>query len=414
MTTSLPKKRFELIENKIGSITHNNFFIPDFLVFFRTFFTTVALFFLPVFLSERGVSGMQIGILFAVFLITNLTTTFPTGVMNDNRSPRALVAFGYLLIAIFFIGAAMFSDFWHLLIAFFIGGFGLNISSVSLNSIVYKSVHKKRSEHEFGMYAFFSAFASGIGLLFVGGYLFGIIKFSLLYSMMGFVFLILMVFAFALRDTRIIKTSMIRYRQDFFRKEVLVFAAIFFLNAIHWGAEHTSLTLFLTKELGLSNSGAAIYLGVAIVTLSFAVLFASKHAHRIKETKTLFFAGLGMSGIGHVMMVSSNITASFLFRVLHEIGDGLLALITLVIISHLFSKSRVGGDSTAFTSLLIAGSAMGALIFGPMGQRFGYSYPLWISGLLTLAALVIAIIYRKEFHYHNHAGHNPDVQNESY
>jgi MFS family permease len=84
-------------------------------------------------------------------------------------------------------------------------------------------------------------------------------------------------------------------------------------------------------------------------------------------------------------MVQSNVYLSFLFRIVHELGDGFLAALIFVFISRLFEKENIGGSSGILTAVMTLGHMVGALAFSVIGYAYGLQYPFIISGLFLIA-----------------------------
>jgi MFS family permease len=69
---------------------------------------------------------------------------------------------------------------------------------------------------------------------------------------------------------------------------------------------------------------------------------------------------------------------------------------TYTTISRLFQVERVGGHSGLISLVTTLGTAVGSLIFGPIGAQMGYEWPLIISGGTSLALLPLAYWGLKE------------------
>jgi MFS family permease len=103
----------------------------------------------------------------------------------------------------------------------------------------------------------------------------------------------------------------------------------------------------------------------------------------------------GASGLGHVGMVFEPVLLSCAFRFLHGIGDGVVLLVFYRGVATLFVAERLGGNAGVVNTMTMVGMVLGALVFGPLGEAFGYGVPLWTSGLLTmLLALPVLVLQR--------------------
>ena len=117
---------------------------------------------------------------------------------------------------------------------------------------------------------------------------------------------------------------------------------------------------------------------------AMAAFYFGRHIDRKIDYKKLFIYGMIVSGVTHALLTYPDVYISFIFRAIHEIGDGITTVALMVWIGQKFDKTRIGGDSGIFYVLMTLGSFFGALIYGPIGFEYGYAYPLIISGIITI------------------------------
>ena len=111
----------------------------------------------------------------------------------------------------------------------------------------------------------------------------------------------------------------------------------------------------------------------------------------IKKIQTLLIIGFSLAGVFHVLMCVNNVYLSFVFRMIHEIGDGFVFLAFFFGIAKIFHVNTIGGCA-AFISLWMGiGSFSSSIIFGYIGDRFGNQWPLIISGIIL--ALIPGLIH---------------------
>jgi predicted MFS family arabinose efflux permease len=53
-------------------------------------------------------------------------------------------------------------------------------------------------------------------------------------------------------------------------------------------------------------------------------------------------------------------------------------------IARLFDVGRIGGHSAGVNLVMMIGTFIGSVIFGPMGERFGYEIPLVVTGAVVV------------------------------
>ena len=61
----------------------------------------------------------------------------------------------------------------------------------------------------------------------------------------------------------------------------------------------------------------------------------------------------------------------------------------------LFKKSEIGGLNALFCLVMNIGVFCSALVFGPIGEHFGYHMPLIISGFSSLLAVPLVMYFKK-------------------
>ncbi|MBW2987433.1 MFS transporter [Candidatus Woesearchaeota archaeon] len=368
--------------------------IEDSLMFLKNIFVQLTMLFLPIYFLELGFNGWQTGVLLSLFTISALIISFPVGVASDRLGSKHLIMIGLLLLAVFSFGVGLLQNFWLFVILFLIGGFGNTIVQISVVSVTYKIIRNHHRGKRFGIFNALSHFGSAVGI-FIGGFLLMKSGFSPVLKFAGGMFIVLIVFAFFIPKTRKSSFNLKFYELDFLKKPVIIFVIIMFLYSLHWGAEKTSFALFLQTVIGLSKIQIGIYISAAILFLViFSYFFGKKLDGRWSDIKLLYI-GLILSGLGHILMTYPNLYSSFIFRVLHEIGDAGVLLISYVGASKMFSLKRIGGDGGALRAIMILGSFAGALIYGPVGYRFGYNWPILVSGIIILFTCLLAMLFRK-------------------
>jgi hypothetical protein len=178
------------------------------------------------------------------------------------------------------------------------------------------------------------------------------------------------------------------YRSSVFNKKTLAFSAFLFILALHWGVEGTVYSPFLRARFGLNDLAVALYMALAYLGLAFSSLAVSRLEFHPRRNRTLLLLGIALSGLGLAFMVQDDVRLSFLFRFLHESGDGLLGALVLLTISRLFEKRLIGGSAGILMAFQTTGLMTGALVFSSIGFRAGLQYPFYIAGALLAANAV--------------------------
>jgi len=352
-------------------------------------------FFLPLYLKgDLRFTGAQIGLLYAVLSVNAILVAFPVGVTGDRYPARVLTRLGLAGTALSLWGMAGVERFWPFLAVFWGFGLSLQLFRQSLDILLFKE-KQGDAARRFGHFNAMRMGGMTAGVL-LGGFLFHALNFPATLKVFGAGMLLLLVPTVRLPLTRGVHASLFEYGRDFLTRPVLFFAAWLFLFTLHWGAEATSLSLFLQHSLDLGPRGIGFYMAgeLGVVSLT-AYLYGRFWAGRLKPLAFLSLALL-TSGAGHILMTHPSLAWSFIWRAVHGFGDGLILMETYTTISRLFHVDRIGGNASLISLTTTMGIFAGSLIFGPLGAQYGYAWPLIISGGISLALLPVAYAGLKE------------------
>lgn len=353
-------------------------------------------FFLPLYLQGAlDFTGAQIGLLYAVLSLNALVAAFPVGVIGDRYPARILTRLGLLGTALSLWGLAGATRFWPFLLVFFAFGLSLQLFRQSLDIMLFKENVPADGAHRFGVYNAWRMGGMTVGI-FLGGLSLNFLDFPKTFQLLAAFLVLLGALTWRLPLTRGRRTPILQYGRDFVNKPVLFFVTWLFLFTMHWGAEGTSLGLFLKTNLGLGPMGVGFYLAgeFGIVGLT-SYLYGRYWAGRLRPLTFLTLA-LATSGVGHILMIYPSLPWSFAWRGVHGFGDGLIMMETYTTIARLFRVERIGGNAGLISVTTTLGTLTGSLIFGPLGAAYGYQMPLLISGITSLALIPLAYAGLKE------------------
>lgn len=354
-------------------------------------------FFLAIHFVNIGLSGMQIGILFGISTITALITILPSGIGSDKLKSKNLVTIAIILMALQYLGMVYSTTFIPLMLLFFLGRIGKNLYKASIESLFYKTTEHDTAPEQIGI--FHSLNYLGIGLITIlAGYLLAMnYTFENIFLFIAIIYAVTGILTFhLLPENETTKFTLLHYKNDLFKSNVLIFLLIIMLFYLHVGAEITSYSLFLKDNLHLSKLQIGLYMGLAIIIMSPAVKIIATKFTRFKA-QNLFLWGLFLSGMGHILMTMENPLISFGFRGLHEIGDALTFFFLAYGITKIFESGRMGGNNGIVLLVSSIGTTIGTLTFGPLGEKFGYDTAIMLGGVTTIIAFIIAVIFKKHF-----------------
>ncbi len=344
----------------------------------------------------KGFSGYHIGIFIGLANLISIISTLPTGFANDKIRSKKIILYALILSIVYYTGLLTLNNAFILGFAFILGGLGRNLFTLSIDSIAFKVVDEKRSSIQIGKYLGIVSFLSLIGL-FVGGNLINTFGFEATITAIIVLFAITIIGSLFLPITQTFKFKLFEYKRDIFKKEVLFFMFIVFLFSLHYGAEMTSYSLFLKNSFNLDLGTMGLYIASAIVFLAVSEIYFGRKVQKGMDPKHVFYFGLLVSGIGHILFsIQSDVWISFIFRCIHEVGDGAMIFSIFYGIVKIFNIERIGGNSSIISLTSILGISVGSFIFGPLGEHYGYYLPLLITGGTSVLAFLLLFYFNKK------------------
>lgn len=349
-------------------------------------------YFLTVFFQENlHFSGSQIGFLYSLGAFTGVLCSLPAGYINDRVSSRAIVIISALLMATGYAGMAFVSAYVPYVFIYFLMSLAVATFKLSLDVQVLKANEGSTSGVKIAGYHAFRYAGQGIGTVF-SGFLIAMMDWT--YSLLGVALVCLLFIPMALKlpNVTMAKVPLKEYFAELKNPKAIVMAIWVFMFTLHWGAEYTSYGLFLRNDLGLNYQQMGLYMTGEMVALTVTVLIARKYVDRPGILTPFVLAGLFISGATMIGMTLQPLVLSVIFRFFHGIGDGLVFLVLFMGLVRLFDPAHLGGTTGFFNFVQMAGTIVGSLISGAVGERFGWATPLWGSGIICLLLILFIFI----------------------
>jgi predicted MFS family arabinose efflux permease len=338
--------------------------------------------FLPIYFQRIGLTGLETGTYIALTSAAAILLALPVGISTDQRSIAGILVLGLVLTAANRLGFLFTTGFgWFCLFAL-LGSFGARFFGTGVQALFFKLTGED-NRRDAGRYMLANFVSGGVGLI-LGGWLVERFDFRTAFLFGVIANAGLMVLASRLPKNDTVTLKLEEYRRAVWQPNVLVLTAIFFLSSLHWGAEHTSYTPFLHHVLGLSIFSASLYAGVGFCVVGAGTYLGAILVERkvVKDLPSLLGIGFLLAGLFHILMCVKLVWLSFVFRTLHEIGDGFVFLVYYQGIAKVFKVDKIGGCA-AFVSLFTAiGTFVGALLSGWIGGKYGPEWPLILSGIV--------------------------------
>jgi predicted MFS family arabinose efflux permease len=359
--------------------------------FVRGMTVTTVFFLAPLHFIALGFDGLAIGLVVSLFAAAPIVFSFPTGWINDRLSMGKVILGGLLAMSALFVAAGFVRSLPVMAGLFLLLGVVNNALNVSANSLYYKDESETDPNRKYGVYILWNSLGPPAGL-FLG---------SLLAEAAGFRTLVIVfagltaAAALVLRGfdgERFAAVSIRDYRFSVFNRKTLLFSVLLFVLALHWGTEGTVYGPFLKSRFGLGDPGVAFYIAGAYLALALAAFLVSRLKYDPVLNRRLFLLGMAMSGLGLVLMTRGDVRLSFLFRFIHEGGDGLMGAFAVLYISRLFEKKTIGGSAGILTALQTSGHMAGTLAFSWLGFRAGLHVPMVVAGVILLGNAAFSLV----------------------
>ena len=351
-------------------------------------------FFLPLHFKEIGFSGMEIGLFYSAFALAGLVSAFHSGLLNDRIDSRKMILLGLLLVVAYLVGLSLSQTFIGVIIFMFMGGLGNRIFSLSTDSYILKKV-KERKGFNFGLYDAFKSLAAAIAI-FIGGRLLFNFEMSFLLAVSGGIIFLSIPLLLKMPKTHIKFQKLNLYISDIKNRRSIIFLILVFIFTLHWGVESTLYALFLENNLGLNIMQMGVFMSFPVALLATTAVYLGTRVDKAMSFKELMFIAFILSGFGLTMMaLFSNVYISFIFRLIHEMGDGAFVVFMFMGASSYFPKERMGGNYGSVMLVTIISWMISTLIFSPVGEVYGYHIPHIIVGTLIFFAGFMVFLFKK-------------------
>ena len=352
-------------------------------------------YFLPIYFEQLGYSGVHTGIYFTFASLSTIIMSLPMGITTDKKPIAYIFMLSFFIIGLSYVGFIISNSFIIFCLFAFFRSFGMRFFNTAKQSMFFK-ISKNDTPVESGQYQFANFLFMGVGML-VGAFIISRFSFRHAFITVAISNFVLIIFSYFVPRTETVAIKIEEYKKAIFTPKILFLVVIFFLSSLHWGAENVSYSMFLKNSLGLDIQGTGIYTGLGFFFVGIGaylgVILVQKKI--IKNLETILIIGFFMGGLFHILMCVNNLYISFFFRVLHEIGDGLVFLAFFYGISKIFHVSTVGGCAAFITLWMGIGNFSGSILFGYIGDTWGNHWSLIVSGIILMFIPLLIYLRKK-------------------
>lgn len=361
-----------------------------------------------LYLSFKGMSLIEIGILEAIYHITGVLFELPTGVIADLYGKKFSVVTGRIVSVISCILMITSNSFLGFALAFVLSSASMNLNSGAGEALVYDSLKSLGEEEKYkkiwGNLAFTMSLAQGMAVL-LGGIL-ADIKFLYAYVFGTVIQIAALMAAYNFNEPPINKDyeekqqgnsilSQLMTSVTVLRMRKVVLYLILFSSLI--GSLQTTVFFYSQKYFSdMSYSKTAIAIICALS--SFIEAISSKYAYKLENLLKLKGTLIGISLINIFSLIGLAFIKdlSVVFFLLTSITGGLaFTIFSDYINSRIPSEYRatiLSFDSLCFSAFMISVFP----IFGILAEKNGFSITFGIIALLYIPAMIFLMLKLRE------------------
>jgi MFS family permease len=363
--------------------------------FFTVALQWMTLLYLPLYLSDLGLSDSRLGSLISIFSLATLVSVLPLGILADRLPPRPMMLVGALVSALANLYLPRAAGFPGLALGVFVDGLGFTLSSIALYSLFFKQVATDRRGLEISIFAIGGNLGAGAGA-WSCGQLIGLAGYGVIFALGAAFALAWAGFALLLPRTRGIAFPILEYGQDLKRGRAWVLIAIFFVTASHAGFEQAGYGLLQRQVLHLSDSAIGGMFMALGIWMAIVTAWSGRLCDREQRPVLMCAIALLVSGAFMAASGSARSGAEFLFyRVLHTTGDAVFSLLILVLAASIFPRRRAGGAFAFAITVNTTSYFIFANLAGVVGQKYGFDSSFHLAGAFEFAGGLLLLLFRR-------------------
>jgi len=366
------------------------FFLSYFL-YFLTFWMVLA--YLPLIFKTYGFTDQQIGFAIGLTSLSSLFLVLPFGVFSDYFSPKRTLNLGAICFCVYFFLLIFVKDFWAVCAVVLLGGVGaasIRVISISLYLKLMDNTGrgKKVAFLHLGGYLGF-----GSGPL-VGGYLYEAFGATSVMTLAFALSMLIVLLTLLLEDAPPVVFSFKDYKKDVKEPDALFLIALVFILGTHFGAEQSTISLFMTEVVGLQKKEIGLVFFALGIWMSILVPFAGLLMDRKHRIFFLLLLGLVISSSFQFLTpFATTLGGLLVIRMIHTLGDTLAILESDVLTAQFFPAARLGGNSGLLFCVRTLAIFAFAAFSGWLNQIWGYKMPFFVNGIMVFGFSLAAIYY---------------------
>ena len=366
------------------------FFLCYFL-YFLAFWMVLA--YLPIILKIYGFTDQQIGFAIGLNSLSSLLLVLPFGVFSDYFSPKRTLNLGAMCFAVYLFLLITLKDFWAVCAAVFLGGVGAASIRVILMSLYLKLIDDRGRGKKVAFLHLGGYLGFGSGPL-LGGYVYEAFGAPPMMTLALSISMLIVFLTLLIEDVPPVLFSFKDYKEDVKKPDALFLIALVFVLGTHFGAEQSTISLFMKEVIGLQKREIGLVFFALGIWMSILVPFAGILMDRKHKVFFLLLLGLIISSSFQFLTpFATTIVGLLVIRMIHTMGDTLAILESDVLTAQFFPAARLGGNSGLIFCVRTLAIFAFAAFSGWLNQSWGYKMPFFVNGIMVFGFSLAALCY---------------------
>ncbi|WP_459479688.1 MFS transporter [Clostridium saccharoperbutylacetonicum] len=357
-----------------------------------------------LYLSFKGMSLVEIGLIESVYHITGVLFELPTGVIADLYGKKFSVILGRIVSIVSCILMIISNGFWGFSIAFALSAAGANLNSGAGEALVYDSLKELGEEDKYkkiwGDLAFIMSLAQGLAVL-LGGIL-ADVNFLYAYILGAVIQIIALIAAYNFNEPPIQKEDKVKETGNLILNQLVTSVKVLrirkvVLYLILFSALVSSLqtTVFYYSQQYFSDiSYSKTVIAIICAASSLIDAISSKYAYKLEASLKLkgTLITVSLINILSLMGLAFIKELSVVFFLLSSVSAGLsFTIFSDYINSRVPSEYRatiLSFDSLCFSAFMISVFPL----FGALAEKVGFSIAFGIIAVVYIPVMLFLLI----------------------
>ncbi|MCM3023865.1 MFS transporter [Heyndrickxia ginsengihumi] len=355
---------------------------------------------IPLFVKHLGGTDQLIGFVVGIFIFSALLLRPFAGHALESKGRKIVYLFGLLIFVLSVGSYSIAPSILFLFLMRIIQGIGWGFSTTAAGTIATDIIPASKRGEGLGYYGLSGNLALAFGPS-LGLFLSNAIPFHILFLICSFLGLLAFILAIQIRYKKVEKkekTESTTFKVDIYEKNALMPSVLLFFVTVTFGGIATFLPLYTAeKHIAGIQWYFLIYALALMVTRTFAGRLYDKKGHQ-----AIFIPGAFMIIVAMILLswLPSTLVL-FVAAFCYGLGFGSVQPALQAWAMEKTPINRKGMANATFFSFFDLGIGIGAMVFGQIGDLFGY-FSIYITSAcsVTLSILLYIAILLKDRRKH--------------